>query len=483
MSLMSHPRSPPGPSGRLRRSRNSPSSSASVVAERDLSAFLGMAKPRHRAAPPASPGAGLSPQTPPSFLSRDAAPRVPIKPTFCPNQQFDHNNNGEEERETLSGRQTPSNEDLDGFDGGTVVLETCTLVPDLKPFSLTDTHPLRGSLQGGVVGADLEEIQISCQTGNEGEEKAVVWCVTGVCEAAGEHADAQTPPEDQGDRGGNPRAAAASLTQPANEKAAPEPISSQPVPASRGDDLSLRVETPQPSIRTLTTSEKQGMRRVVPISRAGRASSSLGKPASSSAAAAPGQRGGPSTGPSTGPSSRHFQRTPDPRGSKDQKGSGTQESSQEQNQALQRRSSIRKTFPKAQAEEKMCRSTLRALRLAGGSVSAPASPRHKASIPSSSPPPGFARSTAASSFRRSHAFLAAPATGSPKSSPSSTTPSPARPFVRTESLRVSTSGRSSDGHTPLSSPPLRVGPRSLTPTKAKSTHSKDSGKAARPNWR
>uniref|UniRef100_A0A8D3B065 FH2 domain-containing protein n=1 Tax=Scophthalmus maximus TaxID=52904 RepID=A0A8D3B065_SCOMX len=296
---------------------------------------------------------------------------------------------------------------------------------------------------------------------------------------------------------------------------------------------------PKP-VRTLTNSENQGMRRVVPISRKNRVAPTPGE-----CPEKPGPRRGSSgTGltvsdlngtsvrrrgeerPSTAPSSRRssVHKTHDP------KVSGTRATAREQqNQDLQRKPSIRKPLakPKPQQEEKMCRSTLRALSQAGGgggcSVSAPTTPLHKATSPSS-PLPGFARSTASSSFRRTNASLVRTATpgsdSAHKSSPKTTTttssfagpPNASSPFARTGSLRVAaaSSSRSSDLLNPpstssSSSSPLRRSPSikaplcsplhdSLTPTRGhrrndsgsfsdKSGHSRDSAKATRPGWR
>ncbi|XP_044040415.1 LOW QUALITY PROTEIN: FH2 domain-containing protein 1-like [Siniperca chuatsi] len=320
------------------------------------------------------------------------------------------------------------------------------------------------------------------------------------------------------------------------------------LPTSKTRPAGMKPATPNSAsaankckpVRTLTNSENQGMRRVVPISRTSRGSPSLGKRpekppgnhrgTSSTAAPAgltisnlnstPLRRGGerPSTAPSSRRSSIH--KTPDPKDSKDQKVSGTQASAREQNQDLQRKPSIRKPLPKPkpQPEEKMCRSTLRALTQAGGggSVSAPATPFHKATTPSSSPLPGFARSTASSSFRRTHTTLAAPApphsphTGSdcsPKSSRkiTSSSASPTSISSAFTLTGVSAPSRSSDPLNPSSCSPLkrsqsiRAPPRSplhdsLVSPKGhrrndsgtfsdKSTNSRDSGKSARPSWR
>ncbi|XP_070710477.1 FH2 domain-containing protein 1-like [Pempheris klunzingeri] len=768
-SPLNNPHSALGRSGSLRRSRNSPSSSPSFAAERELSTLLGLPTPdgivspqrgeegeARTAFPSASPelrSPGLSPRTRPksprvitcsfpqnqqpqaghvtphtpssppkiflgaqnanhttaTYLSYDAthtinaigpARKVTVKSTSDANQQSDHNNNGEERlgvglcgQETLSDHQTPpglrgeaarTNKADQDFSAEivcsdkrgiattgnmSVVLEKCTLVPELKVFDRVATlsshgdGPHAGRLHGyhhdDVVITDLEEEEVeksqiqapqnnsdveksdeTSSSSSRGEEEVIVWCVTGVCEAASElkHTDGTHTEKDQSrsdNQGGGQQASSSpanhtpSEPQPANERPVPVPISSQPVPVSRCDDPSLPVSSPrwrpaepasaneapavtadaseearepanqgraaegstnertdvetvaeqsagdrsrneaaschaaneiteaapstngraEPSsksstknlhtsktpnaankskpVRTLTDSENQGMRRVVPISRSSRGAPSLGKRpekppghhGGSSSTAAPaglavsnansasvrrGER--PSTAPSSRRSSVH--KASDPKDPKDQKVSDARE----QNQDSQRKPSIRKPLrkPKPPPEEKMCRSTLRALTQGGGSVSAPTTPLHKASAASSSSPlPSFARSTASSSFRRSHATLApphSPHTGS-DSSPKSSPKSPSSPLTRTGSLRVSaTSSRSSDLLHPSStsstltrSQSIRAPPRSPlhdppAPPKGhrrtdsgtfsdKSAHSRESGKSTRPSWR
>lgn len=278
------------------------------------------------------------------------------------------------------------------------------------------------------------------------------------------------------------------------------------------------------SVRTLTNSENQGMRRVVPISRSSRGALPQGKhlekpPGShqgSSSTATPSGLNVSSTShrrgerPSTAPSSRRssFNKIPDTKDLKDPKVLSTRL----QNQDLQKKPCIRKPLikPKPQPEEKMCRSTLRALAQGGGgggSISAPTTPKHKASASSSLP--GFARSTASSSLRRAQMTLAPSKAGSdsssepfPKTTSSIAPPSGSSPLTRTGSLRVS---RSSYPHNPSSPSPLsrsqsiRAPPHSpqqdsQIPPKGhrrndsgtfsdKSAHSRDSAKSIKPSWR
>ncbi|TKS93269.1 FH2 domain-containing protein 1 [Collichthys lucidus] len=721
--------SPLGRSGSLRRSRNFPSHSPSMAAERELSMLLGMTSCEDNqqrgggrgeartallsASPePGLKSPGLSPQTRPhsattcsspqnqqpqtgqtasqthssprksslsanhttaAYLSYDAtqtqsntiapANKVTIKPTSDANQQSRHNNNDKDRlglslsnQETLSdhqpdsrsdpdfrGRVASSDEKLERAAPGnmSVVLEKHTLVPELKVFdTVASEGRLRGQHQDDMLITDLEEagadesqvqkMSNETQIGNtdksnvkmsslqrdedEGrEEKVVVWCVTGVCEAAGEltlYDNAQTERDQSGsdNHGGSQQTSSTptnrkpSEPQPANEKPVPVPISSQPVPASRCDDPSHPISSPRwhpsaneaptiatgaseeaanqekvvegstnekrdvetlqvqssnettnknkeaasstnkkvelipsskPStknlptsrtrppgikpaiptaastankvkpVRTLTNSENQGMRRVVPISRTSRGTPSLGK------------RPEKPPGNQRGPSIAH-QQDPGPQGSKRPEGLRYSASSQEQSQDLQRKPSIRKplTKPKLQPEEKLCRSKLRAQAQGGagggvgggGSISAPATPLHKAPSSSSSPLPSFARSTASSSFRRTHTNLKPPtpppsphagSDSSPKTS-SIAPPVTSSPLTRTGSLRLSSTASTSSS--PLTrSQSIRAPPRSplhdsLAPPKGhrrndsgtfseKSTHSRDSGKSARPSWR
>ncbi|TMS01940.1 FH2 domain-containing protein 1 [Larimichthys crocea] len=754
----SRPRSPLnnnplGRSGSLRRSRNFPSTSPSMAAERELSTLLGMTSREDNqqrgggrgeartALPSASPepglkSPGLSPQnhsattcsfpqnqqpqtgqtasqirssprksslsanhTTAAYLSYDAtqtqsntiapANKVTIKPTSDANQQSQHNNNDKDQlglslsnQETLSDHQSGLRSDPDfrgrvassgeKFERSTaapgnmsVVLEKHTLVPELKVFdTVANEGRLRGQHQDDMLITDLEEagadevqkMSNETQIGNtdksnvkmsslqrdedEGrEEKVVVWCVTGVCEAAGEltlYDNAQTERDQSGNdnHGGSQQPSSTptnrkpSEPQPANEKPVPVPISSQPVPASRCDDPSHPISSPRwhpsaneaptittgaseeaanqeevvegstnekrdvetlqvqssnettnenkeaasstnkkvellpsskPStknlptsrtrplgikpaittaastankvkpVRTLTNSENQGMRRVVPISRTSRGTPSLGKRSEKP----PGNQRGPSIAvtpasvsmsnlnsttlrrgerPSTAPSSRRssINKTPDPKDSKDQKVSGTRTSSREQNQDLQRKPSIRKplTKPKLQPEEKLCRSKLRAQTQGGagggvgggGSISAPATPLHKTPSSSSSPLPSFARSTASSSFRRTNTNLTPPtpppsphagSDSSPKTS-SIAPPVTSSPLTRTGSLRVSSTASTSSS--PLTrSQSIRAPPRSplhdsLAPPKGhrrndSGTFSEKSTHSARPSWR
>ncbi|XP_031696230.1 FH2 domain-containing protein 1-like [Anarrhichthys ocellatus] len=686
-------------SGSSRRSRNS---LLVVAADRELSTLLGLASPDHKEARTAflsasperrpqsprvttcsfpqnqQPEAGhMAPRlnhTTATYLSNDANngidPANAVKTTSDPNQQSDHNNG--KDRLCVGALSDPKygskselvrvNKADHIFSGNmSMVVEKCTLVPELKVFGeVAGRH--EGPHTARHCRRDEEDrpakkVQDDSQIGNAetkeeeegGEEKVVVWCVTGVCEAAGEleHTDDTRTERDQrrsDNRGGSQQASSApanrtpSEPQPANEKPVPEPISSQPVPVPRRDDPSHPASSPmwhpaEPAaangasvvgareakgtanqrgeaegstnekrdveivptgdgrrnktascrteaasstkgkaesanlsklstknlptsktrpagtkpvtaafaanksrpLRTLTSTENQSMRRVLPISRTSRGAPTPGqhpeKPpghqrGSSSAAATAGPtahnlNGTSSTAPSSRRSSVH--KTPDPKNSKDQKVSGTQE----QNQDVQRRPSIRKPLakPKPPPEEKMCRSTLRSLSQAsggGGSFSAPVTPSHKAGTPSSSPLPGFARSTASSSFRRTLTPLTPPPPPPPHHSPhsgsissfksslktSSSSAAPSgtiSPFTRTGSLRVSSTSTSSDLLKPsssssaLRSQSIRAPPRSplhdpLVPPKGhrrndsgtfsdKSSHSRDSGKSTRRSWR
>ncbi|XP_033970194.1 FH2 domain-containing protein 1-like [Trematomus bernacchii] len=637
LTLRSRPRSPLnnshnalGRSGSLRRSRNSPSSSPFLTADRELSTLLGMNNERKEAAFPSvfpeirSPGpfpqnqqpqAG-KPQTassPPksaqnanhttaNYLSFNATQtRVnKVESTSDPNQQSDHNNNNGKHRQELGAHS----DFRGGFEGElakneldfpdrsdekfeqslanmSVVLEKCKLVPELRVFD-TGTQNTTSGVQDDVFpdqknSQKLENSSLQREEEEGREDTVVVWCVTGVCEAADEPTNAENAQTDQSRSDKQPSSYPANRTpseaQSANEKPVPEPISSQPVPAShpassprwRPTDSATnkvpaieevanekrKVESKAKSgkaesgnyssnknlptsktrpigikqttnsnksnpVRTLTNSENFSMRRVVPISRTKRQekpssltnlkSSSFWKPltAPSSRRTSVDQKDQkdqkvsrdlqnqdlqrkPSNltniksssfrKPSTAPSSR--------RTSVDHKDHKVSRDPQNQNLQI-KQPSIRKPLakPKAPPEEKMCRSTLRALSQASGSISAPVTPLHKpatSSSTSSSPFPGFTRNTASSSFRQ--------------------TPSPS-PFSRTGSLRVSVTSGSSDSLKPSSSSsplkrfqsiraPIRD---SVSPPKGhrrndsgtfseKSTYSRDSGKSSKPTWR
>lgn len=705
------PKSGPGSpqvrrSGSFRRSRNSPSTSPSIAAERELSAFLGMTTlnskiglEQEQKVPSASaqreaevraqsPRASRSavfpdqqqqrgdtalrtdpthPQTftqdthhaTTSYLSNNSSqaqcdmlsPSNLEKPTSKVNQHSDHNNNGNNlpgyndvqpaESDLTEGLVKKvgeeNSEDKLKLGGATtssmsVVLEKCSLVPQLKAFDIINKRPYsshrhhHGRDQNDLVVTNLDEPieQIQNEQNNniegcpvqilpsekteekeeEREDKVIVWCVTGVCEIAAdlthpENIDSQTANEHRG----------SSPETPAQENLVPAPISNQPVPSvshfddapppsAEPDDVPMptrggsagvadhkeriRVSTsktreadavksvitgpksssshrgtkPLPSartmkesptsktqlagtkaansatagnksraVRTLTTSENQGMRRVVPISRSSKGATSqvkhLEKPlgshrvstgttttttTSSSSSASHRRAERPSTAPSSRRSS--FNKVLDAKDPKEPKVSGVRT----HNQDLRKPSSVRKPSarPVAKPEEKMCRSTLRALTQGGGageSISAPSTPLHKAA--GSSSLPGFARSTASFSFRRTQTAIPPSKATLDSSSkplhPKTTTTSPVAPprRSRTGSLRVSQSSHfknssSSGPNTRLPSsrvpaqsphPDLLVIPKGHRRNDSgtlsdKSTHSlSESAKSIKPSWR
>eukprot|EP00063_Salmo_salar_P037497 XP_014012332.1 PREDICTED: FH2 domain-containing protein 1-like [Salmo salar] len=294
-------------------------------------------------------------------------------------------------------------------------------------------------------------------------------------------------------------------------------------------------------IRTLNSSENQGMRRVVPIFKASRRGSIPGKQVEKP----PGhQSSGPRTTTTTttsSPANRSLRRaerssaTPrrnslqvdDPKAVTT---TGVHGSARDQPQpsTLQRKPSVRKPLrpvaPRPPPEEKMCRSTLRALAAAGGAVpiaeggggnslSAPSTPSHRGGVSNPTPLPGFARNTAASSFRRTAlappGSTLTPSKNSPRSSP---VPSPGpSPLSRAGSLRhhrVTPAGppgtdnpirRTQSIKGPLRAPipnslPPQTLPDSLAQPKGhagknsssfsdKSTHYRDFSKALKPTWR
>uniref|UniRef100_A0A1A7XE92 Formin homology domain containing 1 n=1 Tax=Iconisemion striatum TaxID=60296 RepID=A0A1A7XE92_9TELE len=169
-------------------------------------------------------------------------------------------------------------------------------------------------------------------------------------------------------------------------------------------------------VRTLTSSESQGMRKVVPISKLTRTGSS--------------KRGERSSGQDGGETRRHFrdQSTPargrsekvtrpprhssvPPDESKVQKGSGfTGGVSRWARDSMPRKASIHKpsakplrNIPKPAAEEKMCRSTMRALAQAQAQIQIVASSEstnsHTNNMKVTADVPSFARNTVSSSSR------------------------------------------------------------------------------------
>lgn len=674
MELLTPKSRPFGRSRSLRHSRNSPSSSSSVAAEQELSVSLGIGTPEPQAGSYTPKKHATATNLSFSVVQSDGTKGV--KATSNSNQQSDHNNNSSDLLDRLETNGTSShqqaqsglsrdlarmkNHEVKGHvgvevleqgaaavGGVSVVLQKHTLVPKLRGFDdVINASRLCGVHQDDMVITDLKEepgdatrdprnsqiqdeeqssVQISSSRIEEEEgreEKVIVWCVTSVCEVAGDFTDPTNEGIEKDQlRKDNLEGTTSSCSatdnhttsepQPAIEKPVPEPISSQPVPVlshissprwhpaeatpttekptcttgvseeaketsslkedvesstnqkratvtkhssdrssnhsascsttsentegasavrngrsvnsskpsakncptSKTRPAGMKPSTPNTdnksrSVRTLTTSENEGMRRVVPISRTSRGATSLGKhlqkpagnqvsaglPASNHHSTSP-QRG---DSPLTTHSSRRSSINKDHKDSKDQKISDTREQSQDSKKKPSNRKAL--TKPKVQQEEKMCRSTLRALQGGtGGSVSAPTTPLHK--VTSSSLLPSFARSTAASSFR--HTTLAPP-TPSPKTTTSSNSAfGTSSPLRRSGSLRTR---RSSDLHSPISSSSplsrsqsIRAPPRSsltdsLVPPKGhqwnnsgtfcdKSAHTRDSGKSTRPSWR
>lgn len=582
--LTTKPR-PLGCAGSFRRARVSSSSSLPIAAGRQLNTLVGATPPDHTV--PAHKGRespwGVTPAQP-----HGTSPTDQVKPTSDTSQQSDHKNNTssqlkstealmdhrgqsdpgpetntrtKEVDQRLNERGGPERfEDIAAIPARlSVVVQKCNLAPQLKVFDdVLHTSRFCGHPQDDVVTVDPEKLQGSSspQEEEEGEEKIIVWCVTGVCEAAGELSDSthagnnrnqsSTDNQEKPSRFSVPANHRSSAPQPANQKTAAVPIRSQPAPVvnhlsssrrrpvgsvganreeATGVSTNHRKETvgdqstndrsrtetscsgtnektgaisahvsklsnrnllpcktrraatantasrPRP-VRTLSRAEHQGMRRVVPISRTGPGAASADQHpeqdqqgSSGSEADLPrGQR------PSTAPSSRRssLTKTLDAKSSKDQK------VTLDQNQDSKTRAAAGKAEvkPKVKPEEKMCRSTLRALR-GGGSISAPATPAHKA-------PPSFAQSTVSSSFRRS---TLAPSSSSLKTTASSVASSGS-------SLTRAGSPRVSHSLDLLRSQSIRPPPRSalqdpLAPTGTFSdkTSLRDSGRSTRPVWR
>lgn len=343
------PSKPPGPSGSLRRSRNSPSSSSSLAAEHELSAFLGMRTSDHRggkreATAALSPDPRVTRSGPSSRncpqssrintyslgqnqqlhvghmdpLTHSPPPQDSVSlqdhenhlvwgvaqcqaSTIHPTEEAtvttsDHNkvsygNIVVSHQETLSDHQTQSGSSAEPAGGNnpvghgaeerehssvSVVVQRCQLVPELKVFDTlghceerSDSSHRGGNQRedGADDPQDLEakkntRVAVDTETGSpsfqreeeEGrEEKVMVWCVTGVCEAAADLTLEQTEKnqcsvdyQGEGQAGSSaPCHHTRPQPQPTNQKPVPAPISSQPMPVSRCDGLSHPVSSPR----------------------------------------------------------------------------------------------------------------------------------------------------------------------------------------------------------------------------------------------
>ncbi|XP_041841090.1 FH2 domain-containing protein 1-like [Melanotaenia boesemani] len=527
-------------------------------------------------------------RTTPTYRSKDNAQTlvndVNIANTVIDSNQQSDNSNNENNDQVFSSQMADTDEDSEHNtavkESISVFIKENTLVPKLKTFdevtSLTnnnEAHCISRHMEDLVI-TDLEEEGVdesqeqkleskSEETGNaekpvvmrsssqgeeneEQEDMAIAWCVTGVCEATGENTQAQTAMDQHGgdSQGGyqqtssfqanhkpdkTNKTTSRTSTDGKAKPSASSKLSTKNLPTSKHGmktlipNITSSVSRSR-SIRTLTQSESQSLRRVVPI-RTSRGSPFITKHPEKSAALI---RSSSRTPVPTGLTPPHLNSTsyqqrdrpapsslsqrsgPDSKELRDQKVSTIQGSVRDQNQGLQRKLSIRKpgTKPETQTEEKLCVSKLSALNQGGqgGSVSAPVTPLHKTKMPS----PRFARNTASSSFRRSHIILdpsCSPISGSPKSSrkdssavpstsASSTSTRPESPRPKTTSpdllsvsssspLRRSQSIRSSTLSLIHNSLPFSKGRhRSDSGSFSdKSTHSKDVVKATKPSWR
>uniref|UniRef100_A0A3B3WUE9 FH2 domain-containing protein n=1 Tax=Poecilia mexicana TaxID=48701 RepID=A0A3B3WUE9_9TELE len=626
-----------GRSGNFQRSRNSPSSSPSLVAERELSTLLEKSNdlrvPRQRGKedtrkhlPPTSSklqpgGSGLSPtkvlthrRNPENIDEADKdvnKDEVPVKSASDSNQQSELNNSGNnspapsftsdeklpnnptesrlrnETADETSRRQSADCSTTAAKGNMSVLLERCTLVPELKVFDSTTRTGSGDSVTAGPEEQGADKPQNNSQeiekNTEEQEVKVIVWCVTGVCEAAGENTPLQAEKEQQGGKTQGEKqqtSSAASANESSEAQADGQstesvPISSQPVPVSRSNDPGLHpiipasanpdptltAEAPEKAkvmnstnrrtdvgpgpeqtshntninkktlrqrtvegsstggktkpetstknstkksldsrtgntgeklsnttstggrlIRTLTSSENQNMRRVVPITRINPGSSSRDKKPEKPPA---NTRSSSRTTSLNIPSPRQGER-PRTAPAYQRSGSTKTPESREQNQDLEGRPSIRKPLkkPKTQAEEKMCLSKLRALNQAGGgSVSAPVTPLHKSTTPSSSALPGFTRNTASSSFRRTKSPLMASHPSNSTSPKSSSRATDLPNASSSSSVKRSQSARSSALSPLYGSLAPPKGHRRNDSGSDKSTHSKDWSKTSRPSWR
>ncbi|KAG5260837.1 hypothetical protein AALO_G00297150 [Alosa alosa] len=232
-------------------------------------------------------------------------------------------------------------------------------------------------------------------------------------------------------------------TAPSSKKASAEKTDVKAQSSSKSKPASkTATASKQPAarpVRTLNTSENQTMRRVVPITRLTRSGSSASRKPDKSGIEA----------------SNHRASTHRPGlANDDSKSPRVREQSQA---SVVRKPSVRKTtpkpvrpvVPKPPPEEKMCRSTLRALQAAQAaagqgaalserSASAPQTPvRSPASVTKL---PSFARNTVASTTRVARRDLVPSGANSPSANTGGTTPTPttpikSSPLARTASLR------------------------------------------------
>lgn len=605
-----------GRSGNLRRSRHSPSSSPSLAAQRELSALLGssgdLVVSRRRGLEdtrrPLPRGSGLSPTKAWDGRNPESIDEA-LKDVSKDQDLVKDSRNSRADPSCSSQEELPNNPTM--FDSRnqssdqtsysmSVLLEKCTLVPELKVFKgpATRTSHSEVSLRhNDAVTPGLEDkgageaqsgpLETEKKNAEEPEVKVIVWCVTGVCEASGENAhprteeDRKVPGEEQ------QTSCVANVDESSDSRSDGEttesvPISSQPVSVSRHIDPALPASSPglhptKPAsvnqekeeetanqvaeeynstnqradaadaadaaagsqqtsdeggvctktskrrmvegsstktkpevstssssrkilntitgsagikpltstsgrlVRTLTTSENQNMRRVVPITRVSPASSSRNperppahsrassRPAGPNASSSSIRRGGER--PKTAPPCQQLTAAKTA-GSKEPRKLKASGSEQNQNPAV--RNPVMK--PRTEAEEKMCVSKLRSLNREGrvGSASAPVTPLHKSrtATPSSSTVPGFTRNTASSSFRSTR----------PPLQPSSTSPKPSSSSSSSPLRRPHSSRSSAPSPLHNSLVPPRVHRRNDSGSD-KSAHSRDSGKPSRPSWR
>ncbi|XP_077401336.1 FH2 domain-containing protein 1-like isoform X2 [Vanacampus margaritifer] len=408
--------------------------------------------------------------------SRHSPPRSPASPSrHMPATQYAAINVDAAPDLDGGGRKTLSENDPEHDDILTGVNDNSNIAVLLENCSLEVEGPARLC---DVAAACVEEPRASDEA--MAAQTAVVWCVTAVCEAnrpiekeevscsQSEPISRQPPPSST---------LCVSPADPPQSDRRKKSASSEAVAAATSGMRSKQV-------RTLNNSEKQSMRRVVPLSRTGRE-----------------KRGGER--PSATPSSQRA--SAQPRDSKER----------------------RVPAARKRPEEKMCRSTLRTLgSRGGGTPSAPVAPP-----PTLSSGPTFTRSTASSSFRQTHAGLpranvlkrasSASAEHPRTSSSSSLTPSmrtPSRnstpPSVRTSpgfstppNIKPPSRVRKSANITKppsigslsnvrtsatIGTPPGSAAPGSLAPHKRqgcngsfsdKSNQSQNSLKVSRPSWR
>ncbi|KAK7909972.1 hypothetical protein WMY93_014656 [Mugilogobius chulae] len=154
--------------------------------------------------------------------------------TYTPTSDFNNNGKGTCNDQTAEKELKMDRKSSYNAANMSVIVEKCTLVPELKAFVDKVSTPTRSKVQSNVAGTDfdkpameksIEKVESSIKT-KENNDTVIVWCVTGVCEV---NNDSHTTTET------NSANHTTSNQQSANQNAVP--ISSQPMPLTRFVDI------------------------------------------------------------------------------------------------------------------------------------------------------------------------------------------------------------------------------------------------------